>query len=89
MDYPELGCVPGGLIDPENLELDKREREKGLWVWEWWSYENEIRWWQIEAQSEHAGLGAQGSRSGMKCWEELPLKPNAVLRPDVPDDVTS
>jgi hypothetical protein len=45
-----LGCVPGGLIDPENLERHKRERERGLWVWEWWSYENELKWWQIEAE---------------------------------------
>ena len=39
-----VGLWPGGLIDIRNMEEMKRRREQGLWVWEWWSYENEIRW---------------------------------------------
>jgi hypothetical protein len=50
LTIPELGCIAGGLLDPENMERRKREREQGLWVWEWWSYENELRWEKIEAQ---------------------------------------
>jgi len=56
LDDPRpLGCVPGGLIDPRNMEEMKRRREQGLWVWEWWSYENELRWEKIEAEIK-AGL---------------------------------
>jgi hypothetical protein len=45
-----LGCVPGGLIDIRNMEEMKRRREQGLWVWEWWSYENELRWEKTRAE---------------------------------------
>jgi hypothetical protein len=42
--------VKGTMFDPEEMERRERERERGLWVWEWWSYETELKWWQIEAE---------------------------------------
>jgi hypothetical protein len=45
-----LGCIPGGLIDLRNMEEMKRRREQGLWVWEWWSYENELKWRKTRAE---------------------------------------
>jgi hypothetical protein len=38
------------LIDTRNMDEMKRRREVGLWVWEWWSYENEIRWEKTRAE---------------------------------------
>jgi hypothetical protein len=45
-----LGCVPGGYIDTRNLEEMLRRREVGLWVWDWYSYEDEIRWEKTRAE---------------------------------------
>jgi hypothetical protein len=38
------------LIDTRNVEEMKRKREQGLWVWERWSYEDELRWEKTRAE---------------------------------------
>jgi len=48
--YTELGCVAGGMLDPENMDRRKRERERGLWFWDWYSYESELKWQEIDAE---------------------------------------
>jgi len=48
--YEDGICVVGGMLDPENMERRKREREQGLWCWEWYSYENALRWQEIDAE---------------------------------------
>jgi len=50
---PELGCVPGGLIDTRNMEEMKRRREVGLWFWSDDMdayYAEQLKWQEIEAQ---------------------------------------